>query len=282
MKTLFVVNDMSGGREKIPLSHLIDSFGGENFEVVHLSSPYDVFSPFGFDRIVVLGGDGTLNNVLNLCKDMDIEILYYACGTFNEKAKIKNAPSVIKKIGRAGDKLFSYVCACGTFTEIGYRTKTEAKKRFKIFAYMAMAFKTYKVRKIPCELNWNGKNLKGDFTLVMILDSPRCFGFNFNRLYGKDPNQLFLLAIKTPKAKGIFGKIALFFPFFRAFFMGFSKEKHGKKITFTPFTQLNITCPQNTAFCLDGEKWMMGGEFSICKREITPTLRILKEDFKKR
>ena len=276
MKTLFIVNDMSGHGSGAPLSYLIDRYAEGEYHVIHLSSPYDKFSPEGFERIVVLGGDGTLNNTLNLCKDMTVDIFYYACGTLNEKSKIKGDPRTFNKIGKIDDKIFSYVCASGSFTEIGYRTKTEAKKRFKFFAYMAMAFKSYRVHRIPCEISWGEESIKGDFTLVMLLDSPRCFGFNFNRLYGKNPNELFLLAIKAPKAKGFLGKILMFFPFFKAFFLGFSKEKRGKTITFVSFERLKLKCPPNTPFSLDGEKWTSSDkELWVEKKETNFTLHLL-------
>ncbi len=96
----------------------------------------------------------------------------------------------------------------------------------------------------------------------MCIKSKVCFGFKFNKIY--NPNDGFeLLTIKAPKHNGLIGKIELFFPLFRCFFIGFKKEYESKNILFKKVSSANIILDQKTAFCLDGEKAEFENEISI-------------------
>ena len=107
--------------------------------------------PGEYERIVVCGGDGTLNEVItglmqsgNVCK-----IGYVPAGTLNEwslglkiprsiteAAKVATADGEIRlDIGKFGERYFSYTASFGAFTEASYSTSQEVKNVLGQAAY---------------------------------------------------------------------------------------------------------------------------------------------------
>ncbi len=233
----------------------------------------------GYDALAACGGDGTLNSAINAVKGTDVELIYIPCGTLNDTAKSLRLAKELSKsdkrirrvdLGQIGDVRFAYVFAGGTFTSIGYETKIKNKKHFKMLAYLFMVFKTYKVHRIKAKVTLNDKVLDDEFTLIMAINCSRCFGFKFNKRFSHNDGRGQLLLIKSPKHDGFLGKVEIFFPFFRAFFMGFKREKDGKKLKFLDFSNAKIELANETAFTVDGEKLVLGGEkeLSILKQKL--------------
>lgn len=160
--------------------------------------------------------------------------------------------------------LFTYVLAAGSFTPIGYCSSVERKKKFGILVYLANVIKEYKPHKIGAEIATSTHKFSGDFTLIMLIKSPRCFGFSFNRAYNQNAKSGHLLAIRASKHMGALGYVEMFFPFFRAFFIGLKKEKTKGALIFTEADNIKIMLKQDTVFCKDGEKCpLSSGEYSI-------------------
>lgn len=161
-------------------------------------------------------------------------------------------------------ELFTYVFACGSFTPIGYCSSVKKKKKLGILAYILNVVKKYKPHKIPAKIKTEKIDIQGDFTLLMFIKSPRCFGFSFNKAYDAQDKSGHLIAIRTPKHKSALGYIEMFFPFFRVFFMGLKKEIIGKNLIFTKTSNANIQLFNNVDFCADGEKCTLEkGEYKI-------------------
>jgi diacylglycerol kinase family enzyme len=148
-----------------------------------------------------------------------------------------------------------FICRrAGSFTPLGYAVEERFKKKFKIFAYLYRVIKEYKIYNIKAKIDCGDKIHEGIYSLIMVLDSKRCFGFRFNRMYEPDDGLFHLLLIKSPGKDSFFNRIRMFFPFFRAFFLGFGKPYTSKSIVFTPIKSAEITLSKPTDFCVDGEK----------------------------
>lgn len=150
--------------------------------------------------------------------------------------------------------VFTYVFACGSFTPIGYCSNVKTKKRYGILAYVANIIREYKPNRIHAKIEVGNKTFEDDFTLIMFLKSPRCFGFNFNKDFDAKSESGHLIAIRSPKHKNMLGYVEMFFPFFRVFFMGLKRQPHSKNIIFTKSNTFEITFDDNQVFCRDGEK----------------------------
>lgn len=225
----------------------------------------------GYKAVAICGGDGTLNVSLNSLKGYPIDVIYIPCGTLNDMAKSLGASYRIGgdthlkhlDLGEANGTVFAYVLAGGTFTEIGYSVDSEKKKRHKVFAYLGEVLRCYKVRRIAADIAVGEEKYSGEYSLIMAINSERCFGFSFNRLYEAGSGKAHLLLIRAPKSDGLLGKIALFFPFFRAFFIGFGKQTSGKRIVFKEFSDAALALKEPTDFTVDGEKITLSGDVTL-------------------
>lgn len=217
----------------------------------------------GYDALCVSGGDGTLNSAINAIRGSDIGLLYYPCGTVNDFArsfksvrKQKGGAEVLDgqavDLGEFNGLLFSYIAAAGTLTPIGYAPKPRRKKFFKRSAYWLSAIARFRLHEIKARIVASGKVYMDTYTLIMAVKSKCAFGFNFNKRYEHNSGKGHLLLIKTPA--GAFRLWKLFCRLFRAFFIGFRKEKDSDSIKFFEFSDLAIEFDAEQDFCIDGEK----------------------------
>ena len=280
MNCLIVINTMSGNAAKIDEKTLLSRYAeGDVVSVKYLRTPADRYSPDGVEKLIVCGGDGTLHHALSLCRERDIDLYYLPCGTFNETAKATAGKGVrpMESCGRIGESSFAYVAAAGSFTNLGQAAAPCAKKRFKLLAYFAKVLSAYKVHRIRASIETEKVKTEGVYTLLMVSNAKRCFGFRFNRLHKKQPDALQLIAIKAPKKDDLWGRIKMFFPFFRIFFLGFSKEHFGKTILVTSFREGTLTLFDKTPFCLDGESALLFGKNALTKSKGKARLFLIKE-----
>ena len=288
---LIIINQSAGGAEKISFDYVKNRLGNRYQYTCHTIPTDGEPNTNGYEAIAVCGGDGTLTNLLAKVYDRQIDVFYFPSGTLNDKAKIKsgakacNSPAIIGRVSGEYPTVFSYVYAAGSFTPIGYTANVKMKKRFGVLAYLGDVLKEYKVHHISAEIEIDGKTYKDDYTLIMLLKSPRCFGFEFNKAYDEKSESGHIVLIRAPKGKGLCGKIAMFFPFFRVFFIGLKKEREGV-ITFKRFDSLMVKLEEKTTFCRDGERDEQSGDFKVhfvktkCNLNIIPKTKMAFNDTK--
>lgn len=269
-KCLIVINEMSGHAARIDTDALRRKFSvAYDVDFAYVRSRDDEWSADGYDLVVACGGDGTFNRALNLCSQSASDLIYYGYGTFNECAKAKGTrPGGAEFIrlyeyASVGDKYFGYVAAAGSFTPLGYIVKPEKKQKLGIFAYLLEVIKQYRVCDIAARIAADDEEFSGRFTLIMAIDSMRCFGFRFNRLYRPDDGKIHLLLIRTPKVGGLLGKIAVFFPLFRAFFIGFNKEVRSRNLVFRAVSEATFSLDEPQIFDVDGDAVTLQGYIRV-------------------
>lgn len=267
-----IVNADSGNYNRLDLDKLLNSLGCVNADLELINSQSE-WSAENCDTVIICGGDGTLHNALEKCPDK--QIVYAPCGTLNEAAKTDNA---ITSIGRVNGVPFSYVCAAGSFTEIGYSANNKHKKRFKAWAYLPEVLKGYKSCEIAAELDVDGQTYEGSYTLLMVLKSSRCFGFNFNKSYKKNKG-LYLVAVRSSGPDNLTSRIKMFAPFFRVFFCGVTAPKITRNFTVVPFKNLTIRLKTPQSFCLDGEKRVLSGELRFFEQTLDKRITVVKTPF---
>lgn len=141
-----------------------------------------------FDRIVVCGGDGTLNEVIEGMMDTGVHwpIGYIPSGTLNEWSsglKIsRNIETAAKDIvyghettldiGRFNDKYFSYTASFGAFTSASYSTPQEIKNLLGQTAYIFEGIKGIgTIKPIHMKFTTEDKVIEGDFLFGAISNS---------------------------------------------------------------------------------------------------------------
>lgn len=260
-KCLIVINELSGQSKNIDEQKLLNLYSMD-YEVTleRIKTSEDDWSPDGYDVVVVCGGDGTFNRTINKIKDPSIDIIYYSFGTFNECAKTKGKvnENLIKldEFAMANKRLIGYVAATGSFTPLGYIVPPDQKKKFGIFAYIKKVIGQYKVYNIPATIKFNDFEISNNYTLIMVIDSKRCFGFKFNKLYKPNDGQVHVLLIRSPGKNSFINKVKIFFPLFKAFFIGLRKEINKKNIVFKSAKSLHIKLTEETPFDVDGDMYM--------------------------
>lgn len=258
-KCLIVINELCG-RSKLVNESKIKALYSQYFDttVVRINNRNDTWSPEGYHTIVICGGDGTFNRTINSVANPETDIIYYSFGTFNEFAKNrinnKNYYNALTEYVAANRSFIGYVCAAGSFTPLGYIVPEEEKKKMGIFAYIRKILSQYKVYNIPAKVDIDGEQFEDHYTLLMIIDSKRCFGFKFNHLYKENDGQVHILLIKSPGKNNFINKVKIFFPLFRAFFIGFRKEVHNKHLIFKSAKHINILLEEETSFDVDGDE----------------------------
>lgn len=276
-KCKIVINKTCGSYKTINIEQIATAFA-TGYDVVYdyIDGDNFVWNVKNIDKLIVCGGDGTLNNAINACKDNKIDIVYCPFGTFNELSKNnKNKEFSLKRTGNINGRLFSYVVATGTFTPLGYTVDDKKKQRLKVFAYLTKVFHEYKVNEIFADIKVDTHHFNEAFTLIMVIQSKRCFGFKFNKLYKCNADNLHLLLIKSPGKNNIINKIKIFFPFFRAFFIGFKKPVISKNLTFIPFKHLEMKLSNKHDFCIDGEKLCPNSDIVITMDTLSCEVKVI-------
>lgn len=275
MNCKVIVNGESGNCKRLDLCALLNMLQCPTAEVQYIDK-HTNWTCDDNDTLIVCGGDGTLKNALAKCKGRNL--IFAPCGTLNES---KFFGKQIDYIGSVNNELFGYVCATGTFTEIGYLAENKHKQRFKALAYLPLVLKTYKCHQIDAQIDLDGRNLDGKYTLVMAIKSKRCFGFYFNRAYDKRKG-LYLLCVRSVGKDTLWNKIKLFWQFFRIFFLGIDKPMETKRFFLLPFDNAYVTLKTPQDFCMDGEKRTLQGKLHFCKQSVNPPIQIVKTPFLKR
>ena len=290
MDLCIVVNNIRSGNYSAAVRPAVADRLGDRYTFIDfdLDADYVTLLSQGVAKaIAVCGGDGTLNSVLNRVRNLPIDVYYFAFGTLNERGKIHYLASTLDEeghplVGHVGPNLFTYVMAAGSFTSIGYSTAVCHKKRFKVLAYLFKAICEYKVHNIPLDVSIDGEDYSDNYTLLMVLKSPRCFLFHFNHLYNPTEQAGHVLLIRSPGRDNLFNRIRIFFPLFRTFFIGFRREVNGKTITFRRFQNLDVTFVEKTNCAVDGERRAMRGYYPVSVSPLTPRLTFFNKKHCKR
>lgn len=270
MACKIVVNRDSGNCKRVDVEALATAIGCGDAQIENICETSD-WSAEGFDTVVVCGGDGTLHHAIDKCQNQ--RVIYVPCGTLNETSTTE---SVLTSVGKVNGENFSYVCACGSFTAIGYSAKCRHKQRWHRLAYLPQIFTQYKCHDIAATIELDGEILQQDnYTLLMVIKGNRCFGFNFNRSYKQD-KRLYLLAIKSHGRDCLKNRIKMFFPFFRVFFCGISHPMSKNRWFLVPFDKLTVRLNNEQNFCLDGEKRTLSGVLEFSEQKLNNEIHIIK------
>jgi len=237
MGILFVVNPKAGNGKAKKVADLIDSkLRGKkvDYKITFTKAPEDateivVKNSNLFNRIVSVGGDGTLNEVVNGIVGKDLELAVIPAGTGNDFAKMLYPSLDIKKIidwvvygdiekidvGRCNDKYFINIASAGFDAEVANKVQRTKKVFSGKAAYLYSLFKTlisYKGIFFKIHID---NNLFFSNTLLITASNGRFYGGGmiptpnadiqdgyFDICHVKTLNKLKLLALLNKYIKG--------------------------------------------------------------------------------
>lgn len=199
-KLLLVINPISG--KAAIRDHLLDvvvRFNREGYEVVvyptkKRGDATDKMADARFyDRVIVSGGDGTLNEVVSgVIKHRAITpIGYLPTGTTNDFATTLDIPKNMEgaldicltgkpcaiDVGQFNNRIFNYVAAFGAFTDVPYETPQPRKNLLGGLAYLIEGLlKLPTIHPYECQITYPEGQLEGEFIFGMVSNSDSVAG----------------------------------------------------------------------------------------------------------
>ena len=166
-----------------------------------------------YHHILIAGGDGTINYVVNLLKKYrkDIPIAIIPVGTANDFAKMIGIPSditsacnkilnsTIKEIdlGIVNNTYFVNVFSCGLFTDVSQKTPTALKNTFgKVAYYFSGINELPNFRRLHIKLTSDGGDFEGTSLLFFVFNGKTAGQMNFARQAEVDDGLLDIIIIK--------------------------------------------------------------------------------------
>lgn len=283
-KLLFIYNPNSGQRAiNDRLSWIIEYLSSkEIFPTVYATQKSgdcrDIVEKYGkdFDKILVSGGDGTLDEAVSgaLKADIDPVFSYIPTGSTNDFSKTINISPDIERatkiavrgkvkridVGKIDDKYFVYVAAFGALSDISFSTDQEVKNRIGRSAYIVEGIKKLlpiqSMESYQAEIEFDDELINGDFIHFMVSNSISVGGFNlFDDKVGLTDGLFEVTLVKKPESIADLNRII------QALTTGESSDL----VIQRQVKKIRIKTEKEVSWSLDGE---FGGKSTDCKIEV--------------
>lgn len=272
-KVKFIYNPNSGERRIVhELDKIIEIYQQYNYTVVpfRLSKEGHINDAFfdielNYDHILISGGDGTVDLILNAIKQLDINIPIgiLPSGTANDFAKAINLPfdpkesierivnSKPKKIdiGKINDKYFINVASAGMFTDVSQKINPDFKNSIgKVSYYLKGIEEALHMRKFNIEVRSKEVSYKGDMYLMLIFNGKTAGNINLAYKAKVDDGLLDVIIVKEVLLPNML-------PLLISVLKGEHLEGYNKnEILYFKTNKLKIQCKDNLITDIDGEK----------------------------
>ena len=234
-----------------------------------------VSSCLNYDVLFSVGGDGTLNEVVNgnSMREDKLVICPLPSGTCNDVASMLgytgNPVLNLKKalsgeihnmdVGSINDKSFIYVVGTGKFLNIPYETKSEDKKRDGYLAYIKAGLAEFinKVRRYRAEVTIDGEKLDGKYSLIMVSNANHIAGVNgFHKNVSLDDGLFEVVLCKSKTIQDFVGN----------FFVYLTGNKADDIISLKAReVKIKMLDRPEKRWCIDGEEYRYDGEEYVIK-----------------
>lgn len=150
----------------------------------HLADLIQAHQP---EHLLVAGGDGTINRLVNYLrhKNVTIPIAILPMGTANDFARLIGMPDTLSDacnailngevrqldMGRVNNRYFINVFSCGLFTDVSQKTPTALKNTFgKLAYYVSSISELPSFRKMNIEVTADEISFKGSCLLLLVFN----------------------------------------------------------------------------------------------------------------
>ncbi len=171
-------------------------------------------SAASIDHLLVSGGDGTVNYVVNMLirEGYDIPVGILPGGTANDFARALGMPAYISKacrkildgtprpidVGRAGGECFVNVFSMGLYTDTSHKVPTKVKNIFGGLAYYAVGFaETLEFRRMKLKIKADNFEYEGETLILFVMNGRTAGGLRFGRGAAIDDGLLDVIVIKS-------------------------------------------------------------------------------------
>ncbi|MCY6958941.1 YegS/Rv2252/BmrU family lipid kinase [Clostridium brassicae] len=234
-----------------------------------------------YKYVLIAGGDGTVDNVVNVMKKIgiNIPIAILPVGTANDFAKFIGMPSNIEKaceqilesepceldLGKVNDKYFINVASTGLFTDVSQKTDENLKNTIGKLAYYVKGIEQIpNFRKLNVKVTSENMVFEGDMYLILVFNGQTAG--NFKLAYKADASDglLDVIIIKAGMIKDI---ITLFIKMLRS-----EHLEDFKGLIYFKTDKLQIECYEDILTDIDGER---GPDFPLTIECIKGGLKVL-------
>lgn len=288
-KVKFIYNPYSGENSIVSdIDKVIKVHQKYGYNVVpyRISFEYAVEGAFkdledDYDYVLVAGGDGTVDTVVNTMKSkgIDLPIAILPVGTANDFAKLIGMPQNIEEaceriltskvknvdLGKINDKYFINVASTGLFTDISQKTDTNLKNAIGKLAYYVKGIEQIpKFRKLSIKVKSQEVNYDGDMFLMLVFNGRTAGNLNLAYKAEIDDGLLDVIIIKACMIKDML-------PLFIKIVRGDHLENANGLIYFKT-DSLYIECHEEIVTDIDGER---GPDFPLNIECVRGGLKIL-------
>lgn len=270
-KLLFIINPKAGQKKREDfLVDVINEFNDNGYEVnIRFTRERGDGIKFarnlgnGYDRIVCMGGDGTLNEVIEGILEAGIKVPlgYIPTGSTNDFANSLNlsadpaqaAVNIMQKdvksidIGKFNGRYFVYTASAGIFTKASYSAPQTIKNVLGHFAYILEGIKDLtQVKQLKLKIELKDEVIEGNYIFAAICNSTSIGGI------------MTLDQGKVDFSDGLFEMLLVKFPK-DLIELGFivnqlTAQKYDDKVKLIPISKATISDSTNIDWSLDGEK----------------------------
>ena len=281
MKALLLYSNNAGKNKAIKLHDKIVKKLSHRYEIISKECPSlndftsEVKNSKEYDALFILGGDGTLNNAINIIVSLPKEnrptIGYIPTGTLNDAGKTFGIKGISKAINiilegykedidicSFNDKYFLYLAAIGQYSDISYSAKRDDKKKAGKMSYYKLAFlEAFQKYNINVSVEYDGIKEEYETPFVIVMNGKYVGGFRINPKNSISDGMMDVYITKP----GMFNGLVHYFPFK-------TKTKHIRT------NKIVITPKGDDPWCLDGEKVSSGiGEIKVLPSHISMFVR---------
>ena len=269
-KVKFIYNPYSGeGAILKEIDKIIDMHQKKGYTIIpyRIERGVDIKEAFKdidefYKYILIAGGDGTIDSVVNAMKQEGIElpIGILPVGTANDFArflgmtnnidndieKILNSEPMKIDIGHVNDKYFVNVLSTGLFTDVSQKTDTNLKNTLGKLAYYIKGIEQLpKFRSLDVKITANGKIYDTPMYLILVFNGQTAGGFKIALDAKVDDGLLDVFILKSCH-------IAEFIHVFLKFMMG--EHMDGPRVEYVKTKELLIESTEGIVTDIDGEK----------------------------
>ncbi|WP_234122612.1 YegS/Rv2252/BmrU family lipid kinase [Clostridium hydrogenum] len=227
-KVKFIYNPYSGENaiinkiDKIVKIHQKNGYTVVPYRI-SLGSPVDeAFDDIDdtYKYVLMAGGDGTVDNVVNCMKrlNIDLPIGILPVGTANDFAKFIGMPlnieaackqilkSKVKSVdlGKINDKYFINVASAGLFTNVSQQTDVNMKNTIGKLAYYVKGIEQLpNFRKIKIKVTSDEKSFDSEMILMLVFNGQTAGNFKFAYKAAADDGMLDVIIIEGGMVKDL-------------------------------------------------------------------------------
>lgn len=270
-KVKFIYNPNSGNKNIIhKLDDIIAKYQLNGYTIVPHRISKDTTIEDGlkdindnYNHILIAGGDGTIDRLVNYMKknDIDIPIGILPTGTANDFANVLNIPldidlcieNIINSepkyidVGVINDDYFVNIASTGMFTDVSQRVDSNLKHSIGRISYIIKGVEdALHLRKFNVTIRSKELEYDGDMYLILVLNGRTAGNISFAHNAMLDDGYLDVIIFKAmPIPKSI--------PVLLDIIKGLPLDKHDEIIYFKT-DELYVDCSDDIVTDIDGER----------------------------